>query len=62
MSSLVSPIRDERRHDDPRVALACSVCGYGIALASPPDRCPMCQQEDTWIHRPGIAEQEAHPR
>jgi CheY-like chemotaxis protein len=32
--------------------LECSGCGYGIARALPPERCPMCQREDTWIHSP----------
>jgi CheY-like chemotaxis protein len=32
--------------------LACSACGYGIARALPPGRCPMCQREDTWIDSP----------
>lgn len=30
--------------------LECSACGYGIARAVPPERCPMCQREDPWIH------------
>jgi len=33
-------------------ALECSWCGYGIACAAPPVRCPMCQAEDAWIHAP----------
>lgn len=33
-------------------SLECSVCGYGIACAVPPERCPMCQREDTWTHSP----------
>jgi CheY-like chemotaxis protein len=33
-----------------RRALRCSACGYGIVRARPPERCPMCQREDTWIH------------
>lgn len=32
--------------------LECSACGYGIACAVPPGRCPMCQGEDMWIHSP----------
>jgi CheY-like chemotaxis protein len=31
---------------------ACSGCGYGIAQAIPPERCPMCQRESPWIHTP----------
>lgn len=34
----------------PRLALECSVCGYGAVRFVPPDRCPMCQGERTWIH------------
>jgi CheY-like chemotaxis protein len=33
-----------------KVTLECSVCGYGIARAVPPDRCPMCHSEDTWLY------------
>jgi len=31
------------------LSLECSVCGYGAALAAPPERCPMCQGEGTWL-------------
>lgn len=33
-----------------RKLLACAVCGYGAARATPPARCPMCQGEGAWIH------------
>jgi CheY-like chemotaxis protein len=33
-------------------ALECSSCGYGIACARPPARCPMCHAEDAWIEAP----------
>ena len=40
----------------PRLAqkgsLECSACGYGICCSTPPERCPMCQAEDGWIHAP----------
>jgi CheY-like chemotaxis protein len=36
----------------PKHSLECSVCGYGIARSTPPERCPMCQGDDTWIHTP----------
>jgi len=36
----------------PQRTFECSACGYGIARALPPERCPMCQREDTWIHSP----------
>jgi rubrerythrin len=26
----------------------CPSCGYGIARAFPPERCPMCQREAAW--------------
>jgi CheY-like chemotaxis protein len=29
-----------------------SSCGYGIASTTPPERCPMCQQVEAWVHRP----------
>lgn len=35
-------------HAGPARSLVCSVCGYGIVRAMPPDRCPMCQTERTW--------------
>jgi CheY-like chemotaxis protein len=41
-----------RRDPLQKRSLECSVCGYGIARAIPPERCPMCQGEDTWIHTP----------
>jgi CheY-like chemotaxis protein len=28
--------------------LRCAQCGYGVATARPPARCPMCQTEDAW--------------
>lgn len=31
-------------------SLTCSACGYGVARSAPPERCPMCQREDTWVH------------
>ena len=33
----------------PNQVLECAACGYGVARATPPDRCPMCQSEDTWV-------------
>ena len=33
-------------------SLVCTACGYGIARLTPPDRCPMCQREDTWADSP----------
>jgi rubrerythrin len=35
-----------------KLSLECSACGYGIARAEPPERCPMCQAVDSWAHRP----------
>jgi hypothetical protein len=31
------------------ISLLCSVCGYGIALETPPGPCPMCRSDDAWI-------------
>jgi CheY-like chemotaxis protein len=44
-----NPVRPGRLQT---IALVCSACGYGIARPTPPERCPMCQREGTWIHRP----------
>lgn len=33
-------------------SLECSACGYGVMCAGAPDRCPMCQVEDGWVHGP----------
>jgi len=33
-------------------SLVCSVCGYGIACRTPPELCPMCLREGTWVHPP----------
>lgn len=35
-----------------KLSLECSVCGYGVSCSAPPERCPMCQHERTWIHTP----------
>jgi CheY-like chemotaxis protein len=35
-----------------RRSLQCAVCGYGIVRAAPPEHCPMCHGEDTWVHTP----------
>lgn len=35
-----------------KLSLECTSCGYGIARTMPPDRCPMCQRDGVWIHRP----------
>lgn len=33
-------------------SLACAVCGYGVFRSRPPERCPMCQAEQAWLHAP----------
>jgi CheY-like chemotaxis protein len=38
-----------RRMRPVAVPLECAACGYGIACAVPPERCPMCQLEDGWV-------------
>ena len=35
--------------DGPKLSLECSSCGYGVAVATPPERCPMCGGS-TWEH------------
>jgi CheY-like chemotaxis protein len=48
-----SPAGRPRQSRSPQMlSLACSVCGYGAARPAPPERCPMCQGEGTWIHAP----------
>jgi tellurite resistance protein TerC len=42
--------RAKRFEDDHKPSFECSACGYGVARSIPPERCPMCQQEGTWIH------------
>lgn len=32
-----------------RHGLECAACGYGIARAVAPPRCPMCRREGTWV-------------
>ena len=29
----------------------CSVCGYGVARWTPPERCPMSHDGGTWLYR-----------
>jgi rubrerythrin len=36
----------------PKLSLECSSCGYGVAGSTPPERCPMCQREVAWVHKP----------
>ena len=33
-------------------SLVCTLCGYGVFRSAPPERCPMCQAENAWIHAP----------
>jgi rubrerythrin len=37
--------------ENPKLSLVCSSCGYGIAVATPPERCPMCHRVAAWNHR-----------
>lgn len=39
-----------RRRLRQKLTLECSVCGYGVTRATPPDRCPMCHSVDGWVH------------
>jgi rubrerythrin len=36
--------------EGPKLSLECSSCGYGVAAATPPERCPMCQRVAAWNH------------
>jgi len=40
---------------EPTQVLECAACGYGVARSTPPDRCPMCQREETWVELPSRA-------
>lgn len=35
-----------------KLNLRCTRCGYGALRSSAPERCPMCQAENAWIHAP----------
>jgi CheY-like chemotaxis protein len=52
----------EPRAQQQKRSLECAACGYGIARSSPPERCPMCQGEDTWIHSPRLRSVDGHTR
>jgi hypothetical protein len=41
-----------RRGLRPNWSIECSSCGSGICCPTPPERCPMCQAEDGWVHAP----------
>jgi rubrerythrin len=30
-------------------SLVCASCGYGVARAAGPERCPMCQRSTEWV-------------
>jgi rubrerythrin len=51
-SKTIAPATEESEHEPQNLSLECSVCGYGAARPAPPERCPMCQGEGTWIHTP----------
>lgn len=34
----------------PKLDLECRGCGYGVVTRVAPDRCPMCQGTDLWVH------------
>ena len=57
MEALATPRPlDAHERDPPLRALkrdfACEACGYGVFRKAPPERCPMCQTENAWIHAP----------
>jgi CheY-like chemotaxis protein len=35
-----------------QLGLQCSCCGYGVARAVPPERCPMCHRVGPWARAP----------
>ena len=39
-----------RTNGGPKLSLECSSCGYGVAAATPPERCPMCHRVAAWNH------------
>ena len=54
MGQLLPADDDEapRSRSGPTIHFECSVCGYGARRSTPPERCPMCQGEATWIRAP----------
>ena len=54
MEAVAARIEEEQRPTSLplNVNLECSSCGYGIARSTPPERCPMCQAVDGWVHTP----------
>jgi len=57
---LTTPDRELRLGVLRKRSLKCSVCGYGIARAAPPERCPMCQAVGSWAHPPWRPFSDAH--
>ena len=43
---------DREREAPSKLELSCPRCGYGVLRTTPPERCPMCQAENAWIHTP----------
>lgn len=57
MEALATPRPVDAYEREPHVRIpkrdfACEACGYGVFREAPPERCPMCQAEDAWIHAP----------
>jgi hypothetical protein len=52
LDSVVHESRRSLADELPRRDLECRSCGYGIASARAPERCPMCQNDGAWIDPP----------
>ena len=46
------PVHEQEREVAKKRSLRCTFCGYGVFRSAPPERCPMCQAENAWIHAP----------
>lgn len=45
--------RTAAKRDLNKRSLTCTLCGYGVFRSAPPERCPMCQAENSWTHASG---------
>lgn len=49
------------RQEPERLNLRCTRCGFGAVRSSAPERCPMCQAVNAWIHAPSRSSVAAVP-
>lgn len=49
LQAQVHSLAEARSPGEPaRLGFVCASCGYGVIRSAPPERCPMCQEEDCW--------------